>query len=157
VQEVRWNRFVAPEQQGGDREVRRYSKGKAKKARPWKLDASIWAPRRVWADARAFLDTDDSLRKALRRDWGRAVEERGLDRYIAKRDDDGAEDADGDGVVDEVGEVYDVLASHGGGGLLYSLYDYYCAQGSLQVVMPLPPLLPSPLSSLLSFFLSSSL
>ena len=133
VQEVRWNRFVAPQQ---IREVRRY-KAKAKKAKLWKLDQSIWAPRRVWADARHFVDTDEALRKALRRDWGRAVEERGLGRYIAKRDDDGAEDADGDGVCDEVDEVFDELASHG--GLMYSLFDYYCAQGALKACFSVTP------------------
>ena len=132
MQEVRWNRFVAPESQGDGREVRRYSKGKAKKAKPWKLDTSIWAPRRVWADARAFLDTDDSLRKALRRDWGRAVEERGLGRYIAKRDDDGDEDADGDGISDEVEEVFETLAARG--YIAYQLFDYYAAQGIAQSV-----------------------
>ena len=60
------------------------------------------------------------------------MDERGLGRYIAKRDDDGDEDADGDGISDEVEEVFEVLAERG--YMAYQLFDYYAAQGIAQSV-----------------------
>jgi len=101
--------------------------------RPWKLETSIWAPRRNWADSRDFVDTDACIAKALRADWEAARRDGKLDKFIVKHDDDKDDAAvsgidSGRGPTREVQEVFAVLQHHA--RLFYSIFDFYAASGT---------------------------
>eukprot|EP00908_Phaeocystis_cordata_P015883 Transcript_27082.p1 GENE.Transcript_27082~~Transcript_27082.p1 ORF type:complete len:457 (+),score=202.30 Transcript_27082:735-2105(+) len=96
----------------------------------WTLEGSIWGPRRLHNDSLGYFTTRDTLRRAAKRDFSKAVRERGLGTYILKRDDgdDDGVDADGDGESDEVGEVCDVLMSHAA-SVFAAFYHYALGEG----------------------------
>lgn len=129
VQELSWHRLVVKEEVDGYERIH----GKRRPAAPkkqWKLEESIWAPRKLWCDSRDFYDTDACARRMLDKDW-----ERGLDVslrvYIERYSDgelsDGSGTANGGGAED-VAEVYEVLWIHR--ALVYMLFDYYASLGS---------------------------
>jgi hypothetical protein len=92
---------------------------KAEVRRPqWKLETSMWAPRRKWADAGDFHDTAEHLRCVFDGDWSRARQSGGLDKQIVRNStsDDG------------VGAVQRVF--HENLDVVYSAFDYFAAGGS---------------------------
>ena len=74
----------------------------------WTLFASIWGPRCVSCDGNDFVDHEDIIFERFVSDW-QAVLRLGVAKMIARNDDDGLEDDDGDGVPDEVEDVGAVL------------------------------------------------
>ena len=72
---------------------------------------SIWAPRRKWCDGRDFYDHDNIMFERFSHDWKVALR-LGIVKLIMMHDDDGLEDADGDGIPDEVVEVGAVLFTY---------------------------------------------
>ena len=88
---------------------------------------SIWQPRAEWADSRALLDTEDAELRRFTSDWERMLG-MGITKVVLRSDDDSAEDADGDGIPDEVVEVQEVLwRNH---AMICLLFAYYASQGS---------------------------
>lgn len=59
-------------------------KPKPKKAKPWKLVESIWAPRRKTCDAKDFYDPPEVKERAFNRDWGVALQKHSLEKKIAR-------------------------------------------------------------------------
>lgn len=92
--------------------------GRQRKQRAWKLEESIWKPRRKWADSRDFIDTPDCMKKALQADWRMVRAEGSLDRFMRKH-----HKADGD-VVDLVFEV--LWEQH---EFIYCIFDNFAMQG----------------------------
>ena len=90
---------------------------------PWRLEESIWAPRKESADSRDFYDTDAVGARAIARDWRAALKVSRLEAFINKVDD-----GDSDDELEEVDEVRDVFADHH--QLVYGLFDYYAAVGA---------------------------
>ncbi len=66
---------VEPEASGPKRPVAR---------RAWRLETSVWAERRRWADSGAFWDTEVSMRRALEADLAVARTGGGLDRLVCR-------------------------------------------------------------------------
>ena len=73
----------------------------------WTLYGSIWGPRCEWCHARDFLETREVLFERFANDWAVALR-LGLAKTITQCSD-GVEDADGDGVPDEMEDVASVL------------------------------------------------
>lgn len=93
----------------------------------WKAEASVWGPRKQWCDAKDFYDTEHVEELKLKLDWSRALA-CGLEKFIMKNDDDkDGGDADGDGVADELKEVFDVLFRHR--NIFFRAFDYYGSLG----------------------------
>ena len=117
--------------EGGHRLRRRKSKssksGKKGSGPPWDINNSIWAPRRVWSDSKDFVDSADVERKRISNDWKRACG-MGIDSVIAKKDDSGKEDADNNGIADEVEEVEALLWEVR--DVIIVLFMYYTCIGS---------------------------
>ena len=90
---------------------------------PWRLEESIWAPRKESSDARDFYDTDAVGARAIARDWRAALKVSRLEAFINKVDD-----GDSDDELEEVDEVRDVFADHH--QLVFGLFDYYAAVGA---------------------------
>ena len=123
--------------------VRTYSqRHKEVKRKPWKLEESIWAPRREWCDSRWFWETEKAARKMLQTDWDRALKV-GLGAYITRHDAEAAQAGDGS---EEVQEVFEVIWMHQ--PMVYVLFDVYAALGTScahQTHTPTrPPPTPSP-------------
>ena len=97
-------------------------------AEPFSLDNSIWAPRKRWCDAHDYYDTEHVRRRMFETDFERAVSLSALDKFIARNDDDHGADADGDGRMDEIDEVRDVLWEYH--ELLTMVFDYFAACGT---------------------------
>uniref|UniRef100_A0A7S4C291 Uncharacterized protein n=1 Tax=Chrysotila carterae TaxID=13221 RepID=A0A7S4C291_CHRCT len=95
----------------------------------WQIEQSVWAKRRLHTDSRTFTNTEKIERKMFEHDWEQAMQCSGFVRAILRADDDGAADADNDGVADELAEVKLVLWEHH--QLLYRAFDYYasCSAG----------------------------
>ena len=72
----------------------------------WKIEESIWAPRKAWCDARDYFDSDAVERAAFEADW--RVARKALQKFVEQHDD-GKDDEDG---LDEIMEVADVLWEH---------------------------------------------
>ena len=76
-----------------------------KKRNKWKLEDSCWVPRQYYG----LMETEDCARKHFLLDWEIARRSHGLEKHIIKMDDREcglmAQDADGDGTLDEVEEV----------------------------------------------------
>ncbi len=98
------------------------------KKAPFDLTNTVWGPRRKWADSRDFYNTDALRRRMLEYDWHLARNMMPLDEFISKNDDEGAVDKDGDGELDEVVEVREVLWKYS--KLIYCTYDYFATLGS---------------------------
>jgi hypothetical protein len=92
----------------------------------WKLETSIWKGRPPWCDSKNFYDTETVERLKMNLDWARALK-CGLEKVILKADDDDAVDDDGDGIIDEIEEVHEVLFQHR--RLYFTLFDYYAGFG----------------------------
>ena len=92
--------------------------------RAWKIEESIWAPRRKWADSRDFYDTPECLRKALEADWrmagGGAGD--GFDRFILKHHKVAG------GPTEALELVLNTLEKYV--NEIYCLFDAYAMQGS---------------------------
>ena len=83
--EVRRHRFFLPEKAADGLE--RIEGGKRKKVarREWKLDESIWGPRRQWISTGEFYDTPAAFEVRFDEVFGRALRS-GLKRYIERLD-----------------------------------------------------------------------
>ena len=106
----------------------------ANEERPWSLLESFWLPRRDWSDSKSLVVTQRAYDASVDLDWDKAMQTGHLSRYIQRHDRDAAGDGgaegDGDGESDEeLEEVRRQLAAHG--ALIYDLYSYYSAVGSL--------------------------
>ena len=106
---------------------------------PWRLDKSIFAPRRRWSDGRAFYDTDSVLRRGIECDFRRALSEGSLLKHIAVKYTairGGAEPLSpgrsaakqGLDLEAEVDEVRDALV--GCARIIYSMFDFYASLGA---------------------------
>ena len=89
----------------------------------WRLEDSIWAPRRFRADSRGYYD-GDTARVAFEVDWAGASEGGALARMILRNDRDQSPDRQG-WDASEVDEVRAVLLEHA--PLLYNVFDYYAS------------------------------
>lgn len=89
----------------------------------WRLEESIWAPRRRRADSRGYYD-GDTARVAFEVDWAGASEGGSLARMILRNDRD-EPDAWARRDLSEVDEVRSVLLEHA--PLLYNVFDYYAS------------------------------
>jgi len=72
---------------------------------------SIWGPRAEWCDGRDFFDHTEVLAERCLTDWQICLR-LGAGKVICSSDEDGTEDADGDGVPDEVEDVGAVLCAN---------------------------------------------
>jgi hypothetical protein len=91
--------------------------------RAWKIEESLWWPRRKWADSRDLYDTPECLRKALHADWQMACKGGGLEKFIVKHHK--AAEPSSDEVVEHVlGALDDYNA------VIYSIFDAYGMQGT---------------------------
>ena len=88
---------------------------------------SIWAPRAPWADAKSLYDTEEVSSKRFERDWQGALEQCNLAKVILRSDADGMgqEDADDDGIPEEVEEVCAVLWEER--ELIFLIFSFYAA------------------------------
>lgn len=91
--------------------------------RAWKLQESIWWPRRKWADSRDLYDTAECLRKALQADWKMASSGGGLEKFIVKY-----HKAAEPSCADVVEYVLSTLDDHN--ETIYSIFDAYALQGT---------------------------
>ena len=109
IQELRMNRYSTRDTYQPDVTV--YDKRKGPPPRPpkpWKLEDSIWAPRKQWCDSLDFYDTDACERKMFESDWNRCLQ-CGLAKYIERMDDEEIGRSGEDDGVSEVEEVAKVL------------------------------------------------
>lgn len=138
LEEVARNRYVAPERAKKEaaefEPVKRVAPRVAPVAAPhaptpdeFDLPTSIWGPRARSCDSKAYYDSVETARRAMRCDWEHAVTERRLGAYIVKRDDgdDDGIDEDGDDESDEVMEVLQVLMKNW--DVVFRTYSYYAA------------------------------
>ena len=137
------------------RVVSRHMAGKRSAPKPkWRLEDSIWRPRKKWCDARDFFDTVAVRRAAFEADW--RVAAAALRKFVA-RHDDGDENLTGEasggttaggaavgeaaageaaasgeggerGGLDEMMEVADVLWEHS--EVIYLSFKFYCTYGA---------------------------
>ena len=121
---LRRNRFVVREALQGVTTYTRREKAKSL----WKLETSIWAPRKKYCDAKDFYDSDAVRRRMFEHDWGLALNAHQLEKFITSNTLDGLRDADGDGVKDEVAEVAHVLWDHH--QVIYATFAYYASLGT---------------------------
>ena len=71
VPSSRHSRLVVRDELEG---VQRYSQRHvAIKINPWKIEKSIWAPRRDWCDSRWWWETEECAKRMIIQDWERAV------------------------------------------------------------------------------------
>lgn len=87
---------------------------------------SIWAPRKAWCDSKDFYDSDEVELKRFQKDWV-MVRDMGLAKLVAKADDDGDLDLNGDGESDELEEVYAVLWDWH--DLIFLVFSFYATTG----------------------------
>ena len=87
----------------------------------WILDTSIWRPRRAWADARDFYDSDAFLRECFEADWAIATDGGALGRFVMRFNTSGSEE----GVV--MDEVKAAMLQHA--EELFSYFDAYGMSG----------------------------
>jgi hypothetical protein len=87
------------------------------KRRPWKLETSIWGPRRFDADSRDFYDSPDLLKRALEADWSAANADGSIVRALGKN-----------ASRDEVAGVKATLSRYV--VEIYALFDLYGALGA---------------------------
>jgi len=102
---------------------------------PWKLETSIWAPRKATCDALDFYDTDDVLSRSLKIDIELAREDGRLDRFLKTWTGGGQRKSltdtspdKGDAKGDAIEACLDVLRQNV--RLVYAVFDYYAALGS---------------------------
>ena len=97
--------------------------------REWKIEESIWKPRRKWADSRDFYDTDESMMRALENDLKMACSGDGLVRLVARHHT--SPTAKGGGGVpsaaDLMEQVKQALWTHH--HMIYCIFDVYAALG----------------------------
>ena len=95
--------------------------------RKWRLDESIWAPRKTSGNSRDYFETHECLRAMFDGDWRLAEMGNGLCKAIAKNGDMGNTwvDADGNGTHDSVDATRETLWEHH--RVVYGAYDYYAA------------------------------
>ena len=84
--ELRWNRYVVDERL---QEKKQMFKRTQVAQKVWRLDTSIWAPRRKYCDARDFYDNEAVCARMFERDWQLALAAHRLDNFITRHDDDG--------------------------------------------------------------------
>jgi hypothetical protein len=90
--------------------------------------SACWAPRALWCDAKALTDTEAVERQRFESDWQRVRSDLGVERVVMRADDDGAADADGNGIADEVEDVQGVLWQF---HVCYAVvFDFYAAVGA---------------------------
>ena len=100
---------------------------KRPKSPPWDIRNSVWAPRAPWSDSKAFLDAQEVECRRMSNDWWRACA-MGVDDLVAKKDDDGRADLDGNGIADELEELEALLweMRH----LIFIIFMYYTCIGN---------------------------
>lgn len=94
---------------------------------PWDVNASVWAPRKVWSDSKDVLDSVEVERKRISNDWRRACA-MGVDSLIGKYH---TADEDGNGVLDELEDCEALL--HEVRGFIFVLFQYYTCVGGLDI------------------------
>ena len=95
--------------------------------RPFDVLRSIWGPRVQWSDAKDLYDTEEVEIARFHKDWARCVQIGVVKTILARDDDHGGGDDDGDGLPDEVEEVMAVLWDHH--DVIQQLYVYYTCLG----------------------------
>lgn len=75
---------------------------------PFDPTKSLWEGRLESSDAHSLYDTEEVRRSRFAHDWQRALS-LGIEKMIAKYDDDAEADLDGDGIPDEVAETGQAL------------------------------------------------
>ena len=101
----------------------------AARSSKWRLEDSIWAGRKQWAESRDYWDTSEVVEKAITHDWRKAVAHNKLDAFLLKHD---AGAPDPKLCTREVraaflDEVEQVVLSHG--RMLLQVFDYYASLG----------------------------
>lgn len=99
--------------------------GEAPVRKPWKLETSIWAPRRKWSEARAFWDTPESMRAALECDHRKARAGGGLDRVLEKAHTAASPPMDAEALASAAKAV---LLAHV--DAVYACFDLYASVGA---------------------------
>ena len=106
---------------------------------PWKLDASLWSPRRSWADCRSFYESAAFLRGCMLADWEMAQTGGGLARFVMRFHTAVSGEGEGEGEgggkkakggVDAeamMAAVVEELLAHA--DELYSVFDAYAMSG----------------------------
>lgn len=77
----------------------------------WDLYHSIWGPRCEWCDGKDFYDHNEIVFERFATEW-QMVLRLGVAKLVTDNDNQGAADADGDGVPDEVEDVGAVMFMH---------------------------------------------
>ena len=126
------NRYITPHKLEAIKVIKgekRVKKVKKVVEPPLDLNATIWAPRATWCDAKDFVDNTTVRQKRFALDWANAIEWLNLSKVICKADldADGAVDEDGDGMPEEVEEVGATLWLYA--SRIFRLFTYYALLG----------------------------
>ena len=105
---------------------------KVQKRKKWRLEDSIWAPRKTTSNSKDFFEDREAVKRMFDLDWGHASQTHGFEKAIQSADaralGAGALarfDDDGDGIFDAVESTMEALWHHH--HLIYGAFDYYAA------------------------------
>lgn len=130
VKDVAYNKYFVPEfaeetpdvpvleAVEEDWEAREARNAAAREAARWKLEKSIWKPRKKWAESGDYHDTDTLIRKCMEHDWKICLGNHNTAGFIAKLD----------GSPGCLEACFDVLWENV--SLVYGIFDYYATLGS---------------------------
>ena len=98
---------------------------KRRRRAKWKLDGSMWHPRKLYGNSHDYFETYESLRTVFDVDW--AIASIQIGKLVERADMKGSSwiDEDGNGKHDAVDAAGQALWKHG--RLIYGAFDYYAA------------------------------
>ena len=128
VQGVKGNRYFVPEKVQAVAKAIKVVKRQTHEVvgKVWKLETSIWGPRRKEADSKSFHDGEDVLLRCLETDWKLALNAHNTTGFMASND----KTADVDAIAST---CFDVLVD--AVVFVYGAYDYYATIGASEDIL----------------------
>lgn len=96
-----------------------------RRRRRWRLDDSIWTPRKMHGNSKDYYETDASMHTIFDTDWELASAS--MSKTVERADQRGSDciDMDDNGVHDALDEIQEILWEHR--AMIYGAFDYYSA------------------------------